>query len=64
MSGYEQNKKYVEKYRKEHTARVAINLKKEEKERWERIAAESGMPLATLIRKLMSEYAIANHVEL
>lgn len=63
MSSYEQNKKYVEKYRKEHTARVAINIKKEEKEHWERIAAESGMPLATLIRKLMSEYAATKHID-
>lgn len=63
MSNYKQNKKYVEKYRKEHTARVAINIKKEEKEQWERIAAESGMPLATLIRKLMNEYAATKHTD-
>lgn len=61
-SAYEQNKKNVERYRKEHTSRVAINIKKEEKEEWERIAKASGMPLATLLRKLMANY-IANHVE-
>lgn len=53
---YESNKKYVDKYRKDHIARVAINIKKEEKEQWERVAAESGIPLATLIRKLMNDY--------
>ncbi len=56
-ASYEQNKKYAEKYRKKHIDRVVINLKIEDKAEWERIAAESGMPLATLIRKLMSEYS-------
>ena len=63
MSSYEQNKKYVEKYRKEHTSRVTINIKNEEKEQWQHIAETSGMPLATLIRKLVSEYALANNIK-
>lgn len=62
-SNYEQNKKYVEKYRKEHTSRVTINLRKEEKEEWQRIAEASGKPLATLIRKLISEYAFTNKIK-
>ena len=55
-ASYEQNKKYAEKYRKKHIDRVVINLKIEDKAKWESVAEASGMPLATLLRKLMTDY--------
>lgn len=60
MSNYERDKRSIMKYQKENTSRVVINLKNEDKAEWERIAAASGMPLATLIRKLMNEYVANN----
>lgn len=58
-SNYERDKHSIMKYQKANTSRVVINLKNEDKAEWEHIAAESGIPLATLIRNLMKEY-IAN----
>lgn len=55
-SNYERDKQSIMNYQKNNTSKVVINLKNEEKERWKRVAAESGIPLATLIRKLMNEY--------
>lgn len=55
-SNYQRDKASVDKYRRENISRVAINIKKDEKALWEQMAAEAGMPLATLIRKLMKEY--------
>lgn len=59
-SNYERDKHSIMKYQKANTSRVVINLKNEDKVEWERIAAKSGMPLATLIRKLMQEYVANN----
>lgn len=56
-SNYERDKESIMKYQRNNTSKVVVNLKIEDKAEWERIAAESGMPLATLIRKLMSEYS-------
>lgn len=61
-SNYERDKASYIKYQKENISRVVINLKSEDKAEWERVAKASGMPLATLLRKLMANY-IANHVE-
>lgn len=62
-SNYERDKASYMRYIKENTSKVVVNLRKEEKEQWQHIAAESGMPLATLIRKLMSEYAATKHID-
>lgn len=63
-SNYERDKQSIMNYQKNNTSKVVVNLRNEEKEQWQKIAEASGMPLATLIRKLMSEYALANHVEI
>lgn len=55
-SNYQRDKANVDKYRRNNISRVAINIKKDEKALWEQMAAEAGLPLATLIRKLMKEY--------
>ena len=55
-SNYMRDKASYMRYQKEKTSRVVINLKNEDKAEWERIADKSGLPLATLIRKLMNEY--------
>lgn len=55
-SNYERDKQSIMNYQKNNTSKVVVNLKNKEKEQWERVAAESGIPLATLIRKLMNEY--------
>lgn len=62
-SNYERDKQSIMNYQKNNTSKVVINLKNEEKEQWQHIAKASGMPLATLLRRLMANY-IANHVEL
>ena len=62
-SNYERNKESIRRYQKKSTSRVVINLRNEDKAEWERIAEASGIPLATLIRKLITEYALANHIE-
>lgn len=49
---YQRQKKYL----KNKISRVVINTTNEEREEWERIAAEHNVPLATFIRQLMSEY--------
>lgn len=55
-SNYQRDKANVDKYRRNNISRVAINIKKDEKALWEQAAAEAGLPLATLIRKLMYEH--------
>lgn len=55
-SNYQRDKANVDKYRRNNISRVAINIKKDEKALWEQAADEAGLPLATLIRKLMYEY--------
>lgn len=62
-SNYERDKQSIMNYQKNNTSKVVVNLKNEEKEQWQHIAEASGMPLATLIRKLMSEYALANNIK-
>lgn len=62
-SNYERDKASYMRYIKENTSKVVVNLRKEEKEQWQHIAEASGMPLATLIRKLVSEYALANNIK-
>lgn len=52
-SNYERDKANVEKWRKENVSRVVINLKKEDKEKWQAYADAQGIQLATLIRSLM-----------
>lgn len=61
-SNYERDKQSIMNYQKANTSKVVVNLKNEEKEQWQRIAAESGMPLATLLRKLMKEFANSKSV--
>lgn len=55
-SNYQRDKESIMKYQRNNTSKVVINLKNEDKEEWERVAVASGMPLATLLRKLMTDY--------
>lgn len=55
-SDYKRDRAAVDRWRKENTSRFTINLKNEDRELWEQMAAENGMPLATFIRKLMNDY--------
>lgn len=50
------NRESVKKYRKEHISRIVVNLKKEDRAEWDKAAEKAGVPLATLIRQLMSDY--------
>lgn len=55
MTVYERDKKSIMKSQKKNFSRIVINLKKEEKERWQQFAESQDMPLATLIRQMMNE---------
>lgn len=54
-SNYESSKESIMRWQKENISRVTINLKKEEKEKWQKYAESQGIPLATLIRELMND---------
>lgn len=52
MATYDNQAKYIKK----KINRVVINTSIEEREEWEKAAKAEGIPLATLIRKLMKEH--------
>lgn len=53
---YKPQYKPQQKYIKKNVDRVVVNTSAEEKQKWQAAADSAGMPLATLIRKLMSDY--------
>ena len=43
-SNYESSKESIMRWQKENISRVTINLKKEEKEKWQKYAESQGIP--------------------
>lgn len=61
-NNYERDKKSIMRYQKENIVYVKVGMSSAEKENWQAIAESSGMPLATLIRKLMKEYVAGSNI--
>lgn len=55
-SDYERDKESIMRYQKENIVYVKVAMNREEKASWQAVADASGMPLGTLLRKLMTDY--------